>query len=47
MKCFACGANCVTEYIYHHRIFSKIVAVQKNCTECEWHSHPTKIPESI
>ena len=52
MKCFLCGAKCITEYIHKYIKqepvpISKVVAVQKVCTICDWKSYPTKIPESI
>jgi expansin (peptidoglycan-binding protein) len=25
----------------------KIMMVRKDCMNCKWHSHPTKIPEAI
>ena len=50
MKCFKCGARCITEYIIKEQLHTcdpKIVAVQKVCTVCDWKSYPVKIPESI
>ena len=49
MKCFKCGALCVTDYIYEGQYGSKIVAVQKVCPmdNCDWKSYPTKLPEKI
>ncbi len=52
MKCFKCGANCVTKYksenrVIHNVVTSKIVEVNKACTVCDWESYPTKVPEPI
>lgn len=48
MKCFVCGAKCVTNY-YICPKEKKITQVNKMCTVdgCDWESHPTKIPESL
>ena len=46
MKCFRCGAKCITEYIKGN-LSDKVIAVQKNCTVCDWKSYPVKIPEPI
>lgn len=46
MKCFRCGARCITEYIKGN-LSDKVIAVQKNCTVCDWKSYPVKIPEPI
>jgi hypothetical protein len=53
MRCFVCGAKCLTVYITQSRMIispnadDKIIAVRKDCTECEWHSYPTKVPEPL
>lgn len=52
MRCFKCGAKCITQYIHeyikHEPVpISKVVAVQKNCTVCDWHSYPTKVPDPL
>ena len=48
MKCFKCGALCITKY--HHRnkdVCDKIIAVNKVCKECGWESYPTMLPEKL
>ena len=45
MKCFVCGSKCVTKY--HKNRYDKIIAVSKACSECDWHSYPTKLPKPI
>jgi len=54
MKCFECGSKCLTVYLNANgRLIvspshnEKIIAVRKDCMNCNWHSYPTKIPESI
>lgn len=47
MKCFECGARCITDYIYEGQYGSNIKAVQKVCTVCDWKSYPVKVPEPI
>ena len=53
MNCFECGSKCLTVYITENRMIinpssnDKIIAVRKDCTNCEWHSYPTKLPEKI
>ena len=47
MKCFKCGNNCITDYIYDGQYGSNIVAVRKVCTICDWKSFPTRLPEKI
>lgn len=50
MKCFECGAKCITKYIFGNKDkdgYESIVAVRKDCPVCDWHSYPTKIPEAI
>lgn len=50
MKCFVCGAKCTTKYHFGNKDsdgYEKIIAVSKACNECDWHSYPTKLPESI
>jgi len=52
MKCFKCGALCVTRYHYgpsHGELNSKVKAVSKVCPmdDCDWESYPTKVPEKI
>lgn len=53
MKCFECGNKCLTVYITENRMIinpsnnDKIIAVRKDCTNCEWHSYPVKLPEKI
>ena len=46
MKCFECNARCLTVYNYN-MCQDKIMSVAKECPECGWTSHPTKIPEPI
>ena len=49
MKCFKCGSKCLTNY--HERLdnngVAKIVAVSKNCMNCDWSSYPTQIPSKL
>jgi len=45
MNCFKCGSKTETEYIYAWGTL-KIVAVQKQCVNCDWHSFPTQIPKT-
>jgi len=45
MKCFECGAKCITKYIRQGD--GRIDAVSKECTVCDWESYPVKIPESL
>jgi len=52
MKCFKCGALCVTVYYcggFYWQPGDKITAVGKACPihECGWESYPTKLPEKI
>lgn len=52
MKCFKCGALCITVYLDADNMplesrDGKIVAVAKLCTECNWQSYPTKLPEKL
>jgi len=52
VKCFVCGAKCVTLYYCNNRMWTygdKITHVGKACPieGCGWASYPTKIPESI
>ena len=50
MKCFECDSKCLTKYIFGEKDkngFESVVAVRKDCINCEWTSHPTKIPEAI
>ena len=50
MKCFECGSKCITKYIFGNKDkngYQSIVAVRKDCIDCDWHSYPTKIPETI
>jgi len=52
MKCFVCGAKCITVYYSGARMWTpgdKITHVSKACPkeDCIWESYPTKIPESI
>ena len=50
MKCFECGSKCITKYIFGNKDkngYESIVAVRKDCIDCDWHSYPTKIPETI
>ncbi|GAG74908.1 unnamed protein product [marine sediment metagenome] len=47
MKCFKCGARCITDYIPRDYDTDVIIAVQKVCTVCDWKSYPTKIPKCI
>lgn len=50
MRCFECGEKCLTVYLTDRRIIinphpsDKIIAVRKDCMNCEWHSYPTKVP---
>lgn len=49
MKCFKCGLKCQTNYQYNQEK-TKIISVTKKCPDylnCDWESHPTKIPEPI
>lgn len=48
MKCFNCGAICVTNY-YICPEQKKITHVNKTCIVdgCGWESYPTKLPEKI
>jgi len=50
MKCFECDSKCLTKYIFGEKDkngYESVVAVRKDCINCEWTSHPTKIPEMI
>jgi len=52
MKCYECGALCVTVYYcggFYWQPGDKITAVGKACPihECGWESYPTKVPEKI
>ena len=48
MKCFKCGALCITNYMRRYEDnTSQIIAVRKECTICDWKSYPTKVPESL
>ena len=50
MKCFECGALCVTKYHYgpsHGEVNPPVKAVNKVCNICGWESYPTKVPEKI
>ena len=58
MICWECSMNCITEYriyvfcsldrwVVTPNSEDKILAVRKACLNCEWTSHPTKIPESL
>ena len=52
MKCFVCGAKCVTLYYCNNRMWTygdKITHVGKACPieGCGWASYPTKIQEPI
>ena len=54
MKCFECGSKCLTVYlnaggrlIVSPSLNEQIIAVRKDCMNCDWHSYPTKIPETI
>jgi hypothetical protein len=52
MKCFDCGSSCVTVYqVEPDKVWlvvphpnDKILAVRKECLNCEWYSYPTIIP---
>jgi hypothetical protein len=44
MKCFECDSKCLTKYIFGEKDkngFESVVAVRKDCINCEWTSHPT------
>jgi hypothetical protein len=52
MKCFVCGAKCVTLYYCNNRAWNygeKITHVGKACPVegCGWASYPTKVPGTI
>jgi hypothetical protein len=58
MICWECEKNCITVYLIRSGrwvvtpneidgVTEKILAVRKDCLNCEWTSHPTKIPEAI
>ena len=54
MKCFECGAKCLTVYLNTNgRLIisphpdEKVTAVRKDCMNCEWVSYPTKVPSPI
>lgn len=55
MKCFECGCRCVTIYWHNDRILgsydfkagTKITHVNSACTNCNWQSFKTKLPEKI
>ena len=54
MKCYECGSKCLTVYLNARgRLIispvhnEQIIAVRKDCMNCEWHSYPIKVPESI
>ena len=54
MKCFECGSKCLTVYLTGNNrlvvsphLNDKIIAVRKDCMNCDWHSYPTKIPGPI
>lgn len=51
MKCFECNSPCITVYLIESNRWvltpntkDKIIAVRKDCTNCEWNSYPTQIP---
>jgi hypothetical protein len=45
MKCFECGAKCLTNY--WRTPAGKIYQITKQCPVCNWESYPTKVPEKI
>jgi hypothetical protein len=54
MKCYKCGSKCITVYLNANgRLIvspstnERIVAVRKDCIDCEWHSYPTKVPDKL
>jgi len=58
MICWECEKNCITVYLIQSGrwvvnpnekdgVMEKILAVRKDCLNCDWTSHPTKIPEAI
>lgn len=52
MKCFECGATCITVYHYgpsHGEPNPKVSAVSKACPidGCGWESYPIKIPVKL
>ena len=54
MICWACESNCLTVYLIKSGRWvvspndrDKILAIRKDCLNCDWTSHPTIIPEAI
>ena len=52
--CFKCGQRCITVYQINSGRWvitpndrDKIHAIMKDCTNCEWTSHPQVIPEAL
>lgn len=51
MKCFECGSNCITAYWSNNVLLisdiNNCTHVSKVCTNCDWVSFKTKLPQKL